>query len=458
MDTQAVLTFWGCRGSISSPGYDTKIFGGNTPCITVEYKDQVLIFDAGTGIRNVGNYLIEKSKQRPINAHLFISHFHGDHVEGLPFFRPLYQLSNRFSIYGEGKDDLSFADVLRNRIKPPYFPVELDTLFAAGISYHEVCEKQAIVIDEDMSVMPIRLIHPNGAIGFRIQIGDLSIAYVTDHEHEIGRISPLLVESLQNTDILIHDAQYDREAINNGKQGWGHSAWEDVVDFAHAVNAGQLFLFHHDPESNDEILFERQRLARQARPATSIAREGLVVALPVQSKKLIRDDSSVAIDQLIRLSNALEFKKAVRKATLFSDNLGQESALLIIRIDDIMTNRVFDFDFSQSLAIKAIALQAINHLRMNPSIGRYRHDELYAYEDGNELAIILHDIKDPDNAQMVVTRIAAILSREFVVAGENVHLEFSIGVLNFPKTEAKKPGFGEHALQLQHRALDILEV
>lgn len=278
MKFESVLTFWGCRGSIPSPGIQTIVYGGNTSCVSVEYKNHLLIFDAGSGLRKLGQSLVTREDLETIKGSLFLTHTHWDHIQGLPFFIPAFQKDNRFVIYGERKMGNSLEAVLGEQMQGPFFPVEMDA-FQADIDFHEVETNQKLEIQENIHVTPFRLIHPNAAVGYLLQIENVRLAYITDHEHQVHKLTNTILERVQGIDVLIHDAQYSRKEIENGKKGWGHSAWEDVVDLAITAKVKQLFLYHHDPEITDEQLNERQLLAQQRFPDTHIAREGLKIPM-----------------------------------------------------------------------------------------------------------------------------------------------------------------------------------
>lgn len=196
-----------------------------------------------------------------------------------PFFTPAFSEENQFTVYGEGRRKLSLPKILEDQMQVPYFPVDMDTLFQAQIKFREVEPKQVIQIGDDITVIPFRLTHPNAALGYLLQIQEVRIAYVSDHEHEPGKISQDVLEMVQGVEVLIHDAQYSREELASGKRDWGHSAWEDVVDLALESQVKHLLLFHHDPDATDEQLNERQFLAQQLFPNTTVAREGLRIPL-----------------------------------------------------------------------------------------------------------------------------------------------------------------------------------
>ncbi len=280
MDSHVLVTFWGVRGSIASPGLHTVVFGGNTSCVSIETQDHIVILDAGSGIRELGQYLMKRNGLKGIDGSILLSHLHWDHIQGLPFFVPARAQENQFTIYGEGKYRLGLSQILAGQMQAPYFPVSMDAVFRAQVKFREVCARQRIEIQPDLFVTPFCLTHPNGALGYLLQIKGRRIAYVSDHEHSIGQLSPNVLEMVPSVDLLIHDAQYSREELANDKRGWGHSAWEDVVELASEAQVEQLLLFHHDPEATDAVLNERQFLAQEKFPHTIVAREGLKIPLP----------------------------------------------------------------------------------------------------------------------------------------------------------------------------------
>lgn len=318
MKAEGILTFWGCRGSIPAPGGHTVVFGGNTSCVSVEYEDYVCIFDAGSGIRNLGNYLVERPDIHMIKGSLFLSHTHWDHIQGLPFFKPAFSQENQFTIYGEGKHKFSLSEQVEDQMQEPFFPVDMDTLFQARIKFQEISPAQNVIIGNEIVVMPFRLTHPNAALGYLLHIEDFRLVYVTDHEHDGGKLSSHVLEMVRGSDILIHDAQYSRKDLENGRKGWGHSAWEDVVELGQEAQVGQLFLFHHDPDMTDEQLNKRQYLAQQIFPWTLVAREGLKVPLTTfsvlpQSRVFPRDDECAPL-KLAKKKSITQYLEKVHKS------------------------------------------------------------------------------------------------------------------------------------------------
>ena len=168
---------------------------------------------------------------------------------------------------------------MEDQIQHPFFPVEMQDLFRAQIDFCELACGDTVEIHPQIRITAFRLTHPNAALGYVLQLAETRVAYVTDHEHALEQLSPAVLEAVRGVDMLIHDAQYSRDELRHGKQGWGHSAWEDVVQLAIEAQVQQLFLFHLDPAATDEQLNERQFLAQQLFPQTFVAREGLKIPL-----------------------------------------------------------------------------------------------------------------------------------------------------------------------------------
>ena len=221
MAADGTLTFWGVRGSIPAPGLHTVTFGGNTSCVSVEYGEHVMIFDAGSGLRKLGLYLQARDAPPPITGCLFLTHTHWDHIQGLPFFTPAFAPENQFVIYGEARHRYSLVELMEDQIQHPFFPVEMPDLFRAHIDFHELASGETVEIAPHIDVTAVRLTHPNAALGYVLQLEALRVAYITDHEHPLEQLSPAVVEAVTGVDLLIHDAQYSRDEIRTGKKGWG---------------------------------------------------------------------------------------------------------------------------------------------------------------------------------------------------------------------------------------------
>ncbi len=267
------VRFWGTRGSIATPGRNTMRYGGNTSCVEVRADNQIIVFDAGTGIRSLGLDLVKEFNTRPLTVHIFVSHTHWDHIQGFPFFLPAYEEQNRIHIYGPPGRDKSFDELLRIQMDSDYFPVDLGDM-SPNIEVHEV--RQTIQLGR-VSIEHFYLNHPALTLAYRVRLGNRDLVYATDNEpyegsihasgHKGARDSDLpsyldekLIEFLRNTDLYIGEAQYTDEEYQE-KKGWGHSSIESVVRFAVEGNARRLALFHHDPLHDDKFI---DRMIRHA--------------------------------------------------------------------------------------------------------------------------------------------------------------------------------------------------
>jgi len=248
---KAEVRFWGVRGSIASPGPTHDRYGGNTSCVTIRLAlDEYFIFDAGTGIREFGNYLVRLGL--PVKLHLMITHAHWDHIQGLPFFRPGYLKQNEISIYGPSQPDEPFEKVIADQMKNTYFPVPLQAM-QAHLNFHTVTEGALEVAG--LPVRTLHLNHPGSTLGYRVTMRGKSFAYLCDNEitDEDLVFRRRLETFMKDCDVVIADAQYTPEDFPS-KLGWGHSKYTDVVDVALAANVQRLVLTHHDPDRNDDAL------------------------------------------------------------------------------------------------------------------------------------------------------------------------------------------------------------
>jgi phosphoribosyl 1,2-cyclic phosphodiesterase len=245
---------WGTRGSLATPGPETNRYGGNTACVEVRADDgSVLVLDAGTGVRRLGRQLADDVGR----VDLLLTHLHMDHIQGLGFFAPLYVPGLEVHVWGPASTTLDLRTRLGRYMSPPLFPVRLRDLPCA-LTVHEVPGPTARI--GAFTVESALVCHPDATVGFRIQAGRASVAYLPDHEPALGVRGPLRNGGWTSghglaagVDLLIHDAQYS-EAQYRSRIGWGHSTMRRAVEFAALAEARALLLFHHDPEHDDAAI------------------------------------------------------------------------------------------------------------------------------------------------------------------------------------------------------------
>jgi len=283
------VRFWGVRGSIPTPSRDTVGYGGNTPCVEVRMSgvEDIYILDGGTGLRELGRAL--QAEGGAAQGYLCFSHYHWDHIQGLPFFEPAYQPGNRFTLVGPAQPTADLLQILSGQMASVYFPVGLDQ-FGAQLAYQEIDEGSTDL--GGVQVDTLSSLHPGRSLVYRLTQGDKRVVYATDNElpldwrtrggggHEVGRF----VRFFEDADLLIHDGQFTAEELVH-RRGWGHSAWPDVVDLAVAARVKHLVLFHHDPDHSDSILDSirsavQQRIAALGVPLVcDLAQEGQLLIL-----------------------------------------------------------------------------------------------------------------------------------------------------------------------------------
>ena len=275
---QFTVHFWGVRGSIASPGAETVRYGGNTPCVEMRVGQERLIFDGGTGLRVLGQSLLS---QMPVEAHMFFTHSHWDHIQGFPFFVPAFIKINKFSVYGAvAPNGATIQQRLNDQMLHPNFPVPLQ-IMGADLKFFDIEVGRPVQIG-DVKVENALLNHPGEAVGYRVNWQGYTAAYVTDTEHFPDRLDENVLFLARNADLLIYDATYTDEEYfspKSPKVGWGHSTWQEAVKVAKAANVKKLVIFHHDPLHNDEFLDRVGEQVAQKFPNSLMAREGLSIQL-----------------------------------------------------------------------------------------------------------------------------------------------------------------------------------
>jgi phosphoribosyl 1,2-cyclic phosphodiesterase len=270
------VSFYGVRGSIATAGEATRRYGGNTSCVAIEVAGQHLIFDAGTGIRALGNDLARAAGVGRVHANLFFSHLHWDHIQGFPFFGPAYVPGNRVDVWHVRADERApmAREVLSEQMQAPTFPVGLD-MMRGELCFHEITPEQIVRVGE-ARLRSAAVDHPNGCVAWRIEHEGAAVVYATDLEHEIDAPPPGLVELAAGADLLIYDAMYTPEEFAS-RRGWGHSTFEAGAAVAEAAGVANLCLFHHDPSHDDGFMDALGARARRRFRATSVAAEGMVL-------------------------------------------------------------------------------------------------------------------------------------------------------------------------------------
>ena len=260
------VCFWGVRGTLPVPGIDSVRYGGNTSCVTIEFtRGDLLIFDAGTGIKSLSNWLMGLGRKK-IEAKLFLSHPHWDHINALPFFTPLYIQGNIFEIFGPRNGDISVHQLISAQMDGVYFPITIQE-FASSVTFRDLHEETLDL--NGITVKTMLLHHPGQCLGYRIEYKGRSVCYITDNEmfletdeeHYDPFYVKRLVRFIENADLLITDTTYtDEEYVS--KIGWGHSSTSQVVELAARANVKNLYLFHHDPDQKDDDIDAKLAFAR----------------------------------------------------------------------------------------------------------------------------------------------------------------------------------------------------
>jgi phosphoribosyl 1,2-cyclic phosphodiesterase len=277
----AKLSFWGVRGSTPTVDPATWRYGGNTPCLELVAPDGTqFILDCGTGLRMLGSRWVVPDGGRTKGTHILVTHYHWDHIQGIPFFSPLYVESNEFHFYSFrskylGRDSLK--QVFEAQMATPYFPVDLSAM-SAKRRFREVEGGESIEVGEN-KITARWLNHPQGCLGFRIETPAGIVVYATDNEPGDAKLEENLRLLAADADIFINDAQYTPEQLATTRRGWGHSSWKEGVRIAREAGAKTLVLFHHDPDSTDRMVDTILRNAREEFDSVFAASEGMVITL-----------------------------------------------------------------------------------------------------------------------------------------------------------------------------------
>lgn len=266
------VRLWGVRGTAPTPEKENWRYGGNTSCVEVRLDNGTLIIlDCGTGLRALGKSLESEFAGQPLEGHIFLTHFHWDHLQGIPFFVPFYKKGNTFSFYSPLCRGADLRRIIEDLMRGPYFPVAMDIMPA---------ERRFLEMDGDslnlhgavISALPLN--HPQGCAAYRIEADGGVLVLATDTEPGSPAHDASLRRLARNADLLLYDAQYTPQQSEGEKKGWGHSTWQEGVRIALEAGVRNLALFHHDPDSDDTQIDSLVLRARQEFPNTTGAAEG----------------------------------------------------------------------------------------------------------------------------------------------------------------------------------------
>lgn len=277
------VTFWGVRGAIPTPQHENLYFGGETACVEVEAEGRRIVLDGGTGLRQLGCRMLRNSGPQRLNEDILLSHFHWDHLQGIPHFAPLFMDGIlRFHSYLPVE---SLHATLSTLMAPPFFPLAFDAA-AATKEYWQFNSYSPFEIGPFV-IRSFPLRHPQGCNGFRIECRGHIVVYATDYEHGDAESDAILLEHASGADLLIADAQYTPEEYPQ-RVGWGHSTWLEAAKMAVQAKVKRLILFHHDPLRDDNSLSNTVFLARKIFASTDAGREGTTISTDGRTDDLTR--------------------------------------------------------------------------------------------------------------------------------------------------------------------------
>jgi phosphoribosyl 1,2-cyclic phosphodiesterase len=266
------IRFWGTRGTLPITGAKALKYGGNTSCVEVRCGEQIIILDAGSGLKHLGDAL------QATQVDILLSHTHIDHIIGLPFFMPAYDASKKIGLWaGHLLPSYTITQAMSQLISAPLFPTTLKD-FKADMHYHDFTAGEALDSphwrQNNIRITTLALNHPGNATGYRIEYAGNAVCYITDCEHDSNVPDAGLVSFVSAADYLIYDATYDDSQLASHR-GWGHSTWQQAVRIANAAHVKTLIPFHHDPDADDRMLDMRAKVLEKMRPGSIMAHDGL---------------------------------------------------------------------------------------------------------------------------------------------------------------------------------------
>lgn len=272
------ICLWGVRGTVPTPELNKIKTGGNTTCVEVIIDDKaIVILDAGTGLIGLGRYILEKYKDKPLPPiYIFLTHTHWDHIDGFPFFGPLYQKGARIQIYGPAKDDRTLEELILLQMDDSFCPINYHDL-PSFIDFYDI-EERTITLHNDLAITSKKHIHPGGAYSYRLEYKGKVFVFNTDVEHYATYLDKRVIEISQFADLMLHDAQYTSDQMET-RIGWGHSTWEQAVEVAKLAGVKRLGFTHHDPERSDKEINILEKKAQKQFENSFFCKEGMIIEL-----------------------------------------------------------------------------------------------------------------------------------------------------------------------------------
>ena len=271
--------FWGVRGSLPSPGEHTVVYGGDTPCMEVTTRNSRIILDCGSGMRRLGNALMENPDDR--ETFILLGHPHFDHVCGLPFFTPIFIPGQQFRIGSCEPHDMKM--LMSRLFARPFFPVE-ESMLGSDIEYFMPDAHGEMDLNDEVKLVTRPLNHPGGCTGFRIEAHGVAVAYCSDTEHVDGETDQNVLDLMKNADLAVYDSAYTSTEYPN-HVGWGHSTPEEGMRLAEMSGVKRLALFHHNPTRTDAQMAEIEARAKEKAPYAFAARDGMELTFEAAASK-----------------------------------------------------------------------------------------------------------------------------------------------------------------------------
>jgi phosphoribosyl 1,2-cyclic phosphodiesterase len=272
------IKFWGVRGSTPTPERRNSRYGGNTCCVEIRLANGTLIIlDCGSGLRSLGKSLLREFGEHPIHGYVFMTHFHWDHIQGIPFYGPLYRKGNVFLFHSVLRKGLELRAAVEGQMVNPYFPVDMSAMGAIR-HFFDLDERPIDLNGAIISSAPLN--HPQECVGYRIDADGASFVFATDTEPGSPFHDRSVRDLAKGADVLVYDGQYTPEQLLGDKKGWGHSSWLEGTRIAKECGVKQLILFHHDPDNDDAFVDGLVEKARQEFPNVVGASEGMEMELP----------------------------------------------------------------------------------------------------------------------------------------------------------------------------------